>query len=189
MLGGGVYSNKEFMNRVSEFQAGEVVGIEYVWDKIFDLRIIREQNIRFDVKRERHEDCVFVMDYLKSLNHKQNRVLISPTFVYEYHIHIGSISSSFDPLLFEKTRNYFQYIKSNLKYYGIFEGKTLEGYYHGYINKVIGQIIAYRNQEKQDGFEKYLYGDEDFLEGLRRYEIRNQHETTEVLNLLREIFL
>lgn len=177
------------MNRVSGFQAGEVVGIEYVWDKIFDLWIIREQNIRFDERRDCYEDWVFVMDYLKSLSRRRNRVLISPTFIYDYYIHSDSTSNSYDLLLFEKTRNCFQYIKGNLKHYGIFEGKTLEGYYHGYINKVIGQIIAYRNQEKQDGFEKYLYGDEDFLEGLRRYEIRNQHETTEVLNLLREIFL
>lgn len=186
---GGVCTNKEFLSRISEFQAGKVVGIEYVWDKIFDFGIIKEQNIRFDVKRNRYEDIIFVMDYLRCLSHKRNRILISATYVYEYHIHQDSVSSLYDPQMFEKTRSCFQYIKSNLLYYGIFKGRIAEGYYHGYINKMIGQVIAYRNRGEQGEFEKYLSEDADFLEGLRRYEIRNQHETTEILNMLREIFL
>ncbi len=177
------------MSRVSEFQTGKVVGIEYVWDKIFDLQIIKEQNIRFDVARDRYEDWVFVMDYLKCLKHYDNRILISKVCIYDYYIYANSVSHLFDLKLFQKTRSCFEYIKNNLEYYGIFNEKIAEGYYHGYLNKVIGQVIASQNNCYQGEFKEFLAHDKDFLEGLKRYQIRNEQETDGILNMLKETFL
>lgn len=177
------------MSRVSGLQAGEIVGLEYVWDKTFSLDIIREQKLRFDEGWGRFEDRKFVMDYLRYCSNEKNSVWISPICVYEYYVNAGSISNSYDPGLLSKTRSCFLYIRKNLEYYDIFNGDVAEGYYHGYLNKIIGCVKDQKTRKQQKALEKQLLGDEDFLEGLRRYEVWNQHESREIPDQLKNKFL
>lgn len=187
--GGALYSNNEFMERVADLQTGIVVGVEYVWDKVFDLQVIKEQNIRFNEMWDVYEDRAFNMDYLKCLSKYKNRILISETCVYDYYINQESISYLYDAEKFEKTRRCFLYMKETLEYFGVFRGAIAEGYYHGYINKIIGQMIVCMKNKLNERFENHLAEDGDFLEGLKRYECKNQSESEEVINILRRRFL
>lgn len=184
-------TNKEFLARISESQVGKTVGLEYVWDKIFDLNIIKEQGIRFDETTDRFEDRIFVMDYLRSLDNYENRILISEAFTYHYEVHEGSISRTYDPCLLRKLRDYYIMLKAELKNYGIFEGEVAAGYYHSYINKIIGMVIEYLSINQGDFYNSLFYeelvGDKNFLQGLAEYQCRNQHETEDTLNMLKEL--
>lgn len=188
----GYYTNKGFLARISESQAGKTVGIEYIWDKIFDLNIIKEQRIRFDETMDQYEDRVFVMDYLRSLDTYTNRVLVSEGIVYCYYgNHEGSLSNTYNLQSLDKLKNYYAKLKDELNYYGIFDGKVATGYYHSYVNKIIGQVIAYQ-RENIGGLHytplyRELSSDKDFLRGLAEYQCRNKYETEDTLNMLKEL--
>ena len=83
---------------------------DFIWDKLFDARIIREEEIRFPDGRVYGEDTVFLAKYL---NHVKKAVFaIEPLYFYNAHSE-GSITNTIS----DKWYDIFENLKDILYYF------------------------------------------------------------------------
>jgi len=83
---------------------------DFIWDKLFDARIIREEEIRFPDGRVYGEDTVFLIKYL---SHVRKAVFaIEPLYFYNAHSE-GSITNTMS----DKWYDIFENLKDIMFYY------------------------------------------------------------------------
>jgi len=87
---------------------------DFIWDKLFDAKIIREKNIRFPDGRVYGEDTVFLIKYL---SHVRRAVFaIEPMYFYNAHSE-GSITNTMSERwydIFENLKDIIYYYRENL---------------------------------------------------------------------------
>ena len=81
-------------------------------------------------------------------------------------------------------------LSAQLERVGIFDGAVREGFYHGYVNKMIGALYAYKSGvsggaclQKEAGI---LFEDAFFLTGMDAYVCKNPREDQKIIDVLRE---
>lgn len=81
-----LYSNKEEITVLDcadrYFRLLDIILIQQLWNKIFDLQIIRNNRLRFDEEQFIGEDTQFVLDYLRASNPKQCVIINQPLYYY-----------------------------------------------------------------------------------------------------------
>ncbi len=170
----------DFLSRAKNFQAGRTTGLEYVWDKIFDLDTIKKKSICFDITMDRFEDWRFVLSFLSA----NCNVYVSPVSCMIYNIHTESVSHSKDDFLYEKTERYWKILYKHLIDNNIQDQAVWEGFYHGYLNKIIGIFLGSDDKEKAILTDK-LKKSGLFSVGIKNYRIRNDKES---LDSLKDLF-
>ena len=83
---------------------------DFIWDKLFDARIIRDEKIRFPDGRVFGEDTVFLIKYLSHV--KKAVFAIEPLYFYNAHSE-GSITNTMS----DKWYDIFENLKEILYYY------------------------------------------------------------------------
>ena len=99
-------NKNEFLNRVKNFEAGVTTGLEYVWDKIFDLNTIKCSKVYFDENMDRFEDRCYILQYLEVT---EKNVYCSSNSVVHYYVNPNSVSHTRDSLLYTINNLRIQY--------------------------------------------------------------------------------
>lgn len=96
--GGGHKFDKDAVVSASTFC--DLLNTEFLsalWDKIFDLDIIKKEHIRFDVNTSMWEDLLFNMDYLLSLDLTNDNISCCSSVLYHYQSVPTGLSKRYTP--------------------------------------------------------------------------------------------
>lgn len=186
----GMYKRNSFLERVQYFETGKMIGYEAIWDKIFRKNIIEKFNIKFDETLDKYEDSFFSLDYIEH----SNNIAVYDYCAYDYYIRPKkqTLSKAADKDVFFMNDFYFSHIKKILENQNVFHKKVRDGFYHGYINKIIGNIYLLKRNQEVFGIEidwkilEYLFDNQEFLEALNIYKARNLHEDMGIINVLKK---
>lgn len=85
----GLYSKESMVDFYVNSRLPEMSGPV---SKLFNMSIIRQNNIRFDTEIHMGEDAVFVLNYMCHIN---NLYVINKSFVYSYDKHENSLSNKY----------------------------------------------------------------------------------------------
>ena len=186
----GEFDTAGFLKRISDFQTGINLGIDCVWDKIFRTDIIRENKLYFREDWHMTEDSLFCLGYIDACS---GFIEVSDICVLDYFIrkdNENSLSLKFHNGEFEHTFNvtraYFDLLGKLLKKNMLFTEEIREGFYHGYINRVIGDIYNYIKVGGHREQLKRIFETNEFLAGMEIYRCRNAREDSGIIEVLRQ---
>ncbi len=191
LAGLGSFDTAGFLKRLSDFQAGISLGIDSVWDKIFRTDRIRENKVRFREDWHMFEDWLFCLEYADVCS---GTIKVMDTCVLDYHMrkdNDNSLSLRFHRGEFQDTfkaiHDYFDSLSGFLKAKALFAGGIRDGFYHGYVNKVIGEIYNYiKMGEVCKGQLNLIFETDEFLTGIEGYECRNGKEDPGIIEVLKQ---
>ena len=95
-----------FVDPEQYFELVSKVIIQFVWNKIFSIDIIRKQNLCFDEKQTMGEDFQFVLDYMSSMQPEGCIILNQPLYYY-VRMNSSSLMSKFG--LIEREQEFKRY--------------------------------------------------------------------------------
>lgn len=115
--------------------------LKMLWNKMFVLDIIKENDIKMNVEFNYGEDYMFVIDYLYFINN----IKIINNKLYNYSIHSGGLSTKYNDNLFEnrlRTLNHHKemYLKKNM---------PLEYIKQQYVLAVYAELVNYSINNKK----------------------------------------
>jgi len=134
---------------------------DYIWDKLFDANIIRENGIFFPDGRVYGEDTVFLVKYLSHV--KKAVFAIEPLYFYNAHSE-GSITNTISDKwydIFENLKEILFYYRENLSQPAFDDIKPyLEELFIRYYDRRANAMIRYEEKDFQIRYVKYSF---DFL--------------------------
>lgn len=111
--------------------------INYISNKLYRRKIIKENNLSFNNKIERVEDLVFNLDYLDCCN----KISIIEGFFYNYvNYNEDSITSGFNKNLYSSQQIMYNYVRRFLIKNDSYYGKNKEIVEIKYTDSIIGTI-------------------------------------------------
>lgn len=86
----------------------------YTWNKLYERRIIVDNNLSFNENYSAHEDKLFLVQYLKYIDN----ICLIPDAVYNYYIRVDSLSQNYNNILqrvnaLEDALRISQYLRNN----------------------------------------------------------------------------
>jgi glycosyltransferase involved in cell wall biosynthesis len=126
--------------------------IQYVWNKMYKMDIIKNNNIRFDTKTSRGEDMLFNLEYLQKCKY----INFIEDILYNYiRYNQQSLTLKYNPQLFEDQQRVFNKIRLILSKYEKYEvnKEKLENIYIERIRVCIRNIFN-RNESISKSFLK-----------------------------------
>jgi len=134
---------------------------DFIWDKLFDARIIREEEIRFPDGRVFGEDTVFLIKYLSHV--KKAVFAIEPLYFYNAHSE-GSITNTMSDKwydIFENLKEILFYYREQLSDHEFEDIKPhLEDLCIRYYDRRANAMIRHEERDFQVRYIKYSF---DFL--------------------------
>ena len=194
LCGLGRFDAAGFWGRAALFQAGNNLGFESVWDKMFRTDIIQNKKIYFRDGLPLYEDAIFSLEYVAACG---GWVEVVDSVVFQYYRRSGntaSLTTQFQNGTFRRMhdtiRSYFVMLSARLESIGMFEGAVKEGVYHGYVNKMIGALYACqsgaRGSARLQQEAGILFQDAYFLTGIEAYVKKHAREDLGIIDVLRE---
>jgi len=134
---------------------------DFIWDKLFDAKIIREKGICFPGGRFYGEDTVFLVKYLSHV--KKAVFAIEPLYFYNAHSE-GSITNTLSDKwydIFENLKDIMFYYRENLSEPAFEDIKPyLEELFIRYYDRRANAMIRYEEKDFQIRYVRYSF---DFL--------------------------
>jgi len=131
---------------------------DFIWDKLFDAQIIRENDIRFPDGRVYGEDTVFLIKYLSHV--KKAVFAIEPLYFYNAHSE-GSITNTLSDKwydIFENLKDIIYYYRENLNEHEYEDIKPhLEELCIRYYDRRANAMIRYVERDFQLRYVKYSF--------------------------------
>lgn len=109
------YDFNEFIKSFGNYYAKNI--IQYVWNKLFSAKIIKNNNLCFSPDTRRGEDALFVIDYL---NYCYKITTISEKLYY-YVNNMESLTLNYNPHLLEDQQRVFLKIRTFLSNHAAYE--------------------------------------------------------------------
>jgi len=138
-----------------------VLAPDFIWDKLFDARIIKEEAIRFPDGRVYGEDTVFLIKYLSHV--KKAVFAIEPLYFYNAHSE-GSITNTMSDKwydIFENLKEILFYYREHLSEHEYEDIKPhLEELCIRYYDRRVNAMIRHEERDFQVRYVKYSF---DFL--------------------------
>ncbi len=180
----GVYCKEDVLKRICLMESGRAYELEFVWDKIFRKDIIEKNGIKFRNEMRGYEDWIFLVDYIK----KCSKIGIYEEITYKYYVVKPALAIQTDDC-----EKYFRYLKEYLTELNLFHDDTKMGFYHLYLNRMIGNLyrIVQNCTENDLGKEQALRYIKDILftenvhEALISYQAKNEAEDSGILELIK----
>ncbi len=117
-------------------------------NKLFSVKIIRENRIHFPDDMDLGEDLIFNLEYLKYAP-SDYRVFRTPLYYYRKE-NEESLSSAFREDLFDLQMVMFKAIQNFMEEKNVFEGMNRKQYYQVYWNRLFLTYSIYRDYGKTD---------------------------------------
>ena len=131
---------------------------DFIWDKLFDARIIREKDIRFPDGRVYGEDSVFLVKYMNHV--KKAFFAIEPLYYYNAHSE-GSITNTISDKwydIFENLKDILYYYRENLSGHEFEDIKPyLEELCIRYYDRRANAMIRYEEKDFQVRYVKFSF--------------------------------
>lgn len=112
-----------------------------LWNKVFCLDIIKENNIRFDEKIKIGEDFLFTLLYYRFIQD----IYFSTASIYRYYIRESGAMKSKNPMVFQYQQKIASVVKS--EYMDILSPETMQQF-------LLMQLVCGINQSKERGVDK-----------------------------------
>lgn len=192
LSGLGRFDAISFWRRVVLCQAGNNLGFDGVWDKIFRNDIIQDKEIRFREKLQMYEDSIFSLEYIAACGGWIEVADINVVNYYKRSDNADSLTAQFWRGRFRQMhdaiKGYFLLMYEQLDRGGIFNSDVQDGFYHGYINKIIGALYACGKEWGDCGREEIasLFEDKFVKEGIETYKCKSQGEDPVIIEILKE---
>jgi len=106
----------------------------YIGDKIFSSKIVKEHDIKFHESIGWDEDLIFVCEFL---NRCGNVVVNSKPFYNYYRLNTGSITSKYQPKLFEWKKKSFSVLKSLLIENEVYHKKNVNAFVRAHFKQMV----------------------------------------------------
>ena len=122
------YERKDFL----QFMIDEYVNAP--WNKLYEVRILREYGIRFDEEKNLGEDFLFNLDYFH-LAPAVYQVIHCPLYYYREGRE-GSLANAFAPRLYGLQAEMFERLRDFMESCGIWNGENQRDYFKLYWNRL-----------------------------------------------------
>lgn len=192
LCGLGKFDTAGFWGRTALFQVGNNLGFDGVWDKIFRNDIIKKKKISFHEELQMYEDSIFSLEYVVACGGWIEVADISILNYYKRSNNNTSLTAQFWSgkfcQMYDAIRGYFLLLFKQLNREGIFNDAVRDGFYHGYINKMIGALYAC-GKVWGGGLQNevgILFEDDFFLAGIEDYVCKSSGEDPGIIEVLRE---
>lgn len=116
---------------------GDDKGLSSLWNKLFSVEIIRNNNIFFDVNRTHGEDWKFVIDYLEHISY----IYTIDKYIYTYRIDGSQNFKKYSKQLAYSLLDGHRVVQKLIKKYQLCNEKTRE--YEEFMKRFYYQIIEY----------------------------------------------